>query len=292
MKITAPALKLSYRLIYKSNDRRLKAAPPWEKYSPVLDGSYGEGDSRVFDLFFSPAEKRRNILLILVHGGYYVRGRHRDSYPFAVPFLEEGFDVASVEYRLNGKNTGTREQISDVAEFLRYVFANRDRLGLGGEEKFFISGDSAGGHLALFIAEAASDPAMGADLSGVRLDGVLLNCPSYDYVAYRDLDSLSRGMKKWILGANYAAPGYLERLSPRTYIGSLAVPAFVSTSVHDFLREGVLRLIDDLERYGKKYTVVDIDGGKKAGHVHNVIDPYLPESVRVNRAMMDFMTAI
>ncbi len=289
MKITVPALKVMYRLIYKNNDRRLRAAPPWDKYRPILDEPYGEGSERVFDLFRAPDGIRRGILMIVVHGGYYVRGRHRDSYPFAVSFLEDGFDVAAVEYRLNGQTTGTDDQIDDVAEFLRFLFSSLDRFGLGDEKKFFLCGDSAGGHLALYTAEALGDERLGRDLSGVRLDGVLLNCPSYDYAAYRDVREMSRGMKKWILGEKYAEKGYLERLSPMEHIDSLSVPAFVSTSKHDFLREGVLRLIDDLGRYGKKYTVVDIDGGKRAGHVHNVIDPGLPESVRVNDAMMQFM---
>ncbi|MBR6915878.1 MAG: alpha/beta hydrolase [Clostridia bacterium] len=291
MKITFPALSLFYKYVYRVNDRRVRNAPPWDRYSPLLDEPYGEGESKVFDLFYAPPEKRKKILLILVHGGYYIRGRHRDSYPFAVSFLEEGFDVASVEYRVGGKGVGTREKIGDVAEFLRFLFSSLGKLGLDGEEKFFISGDSAGGHLALINAEGACDPGIGIDLGGVRLDGALLNCPSYDYAAYREQKELSRGMKKRMLGKDYREKGSLERVSPRTYIASLSVPVFVSTCKNDFLREGVLRLYGDLDRFGKKYVRVDIDeDDKKVAHVHNVIYPDLPASVKVNRAMMDFMT--
>ncbi len=291
MKITFPSLSLFYRFVYRANDKRIRNAPPWDKYSPLLDEPYGEGRSRVFDLFFAEPSKRKNILLILVHGGYYIRGRHRDSYPFAVSFLEEGFDVASVEYRAAERGVGTREKIEDVAAFLRFLFSSLEKLGLGGERKFFISGDSAGGHLALINAEGACDPGIGIDLEGVRLDGVLLNCPSYDYAAYREIGDLSRGMKKKMLGEDYEKPGALERVSPRTYIASVGIPVFVSTCKNDFLREGVLRLRGDLDRFDKKYVSVDIDeDDRKVAHVHNVIYPEHPASVRVNRAMMDFMT--
>ena len=291
MKITVPAFKLSYRVVYRKNDQTLRSCPPWDEYSPTLDKPYGEGKDRVFDLFRGRADVRKNTLLILVHGGYYVRGRHRDSYPFAIPFLNEGFDVLSVEYRLNGKGIETRDQIADVAEFCRYLFSELPALGLSGEERFYISGDSAGGHLALFIAEAAGG-VMGVDLGGARFDGVLLNCPSYDYAAYRTVGDMSRAMRKWFLGENYEEEGYLERYSPRTYIENLSVPVFVSTCRNDFLREGVLYLRDDLDRLGKKYVFLDIDEeDKRVAHVHNVADPDLPASVRVNRAMMDFMTA-
>lgn len=290
MRITVPALTLLYRFIYRVNDKRVRNAPPWDKYVPLLDEPYGDEKERVFDLFYAPPEKRRDILLILVHGGYYFRGRHRDAYPFAVSFLEDGFDVVSVEYRLAGKSIATKDQIEDVAEFLRYLFSSLDKLGLKDEKKFFISGDSAGGHLALINAEGACDPGIGIDLHGVRFDGVLLNCPSYDFAAYRDASELSRGMKRKILGREYEKPGTLERVSPRTYIASLGVPVFVSTCKNDFLREGVLRLFDDLDRFQKKYVPVDIDeDDKKVAHVHNVVNPDHPASVRVNRAMMDFM---
>ena len=98
-------------------------------------------------------------------------------------------------------------------------------------------------------------------------------------------------MKKRMLGKDYREKGSLERVSPRTYIASLSVPVFVSTCKNDFLREGVLRLYGDLDRFGKKYVRVDIDeDDRKVAHVHNVIYPDLPASVKVNRAMMDFMT--
>ena len=291
MKITYPSLALFYRYVDRVNDRRVKETPPWDKYAPLLDEPYGEGEARVFDLFRAPPEKRKDVLLILVHGGYYIRGRHRDSYPFAFTFLEEGFDVASVEYRTDGKGVGMRDKIDDVAEFLRYLFSSLEKLGLDGEKRFFISGDSAGGHLALINAEGVCDPGIGIDLRGVRLNGVLLNCPSYDFAAYRDVRELSRGMKKRMLGKDYTERGTLERVSPRTYIASIGVPVFVSTCKNDFLREGVLRLRDDLDRFGKDYGWVDVDeDDKKVAHVHNVIHPDLPASVRVNRAMMDFMT--
>ena len=292
MKITYPSLALFYRYVDRVNDRRVKEAPPWDKYAPLLDEPYGEGEARVFDLFRAPPEKRKDVLLILVHGGYYIRGRHRDSYPFAFTFLEEGFDVASVEYRTDGKGVGMRDKINDVAEFLRYLFSSLEKFGLDGEKRFFISGDSAGGHLALINAEGVCDPGIGIDLRGVRLNGVLLNCPSYDFAAYRDVRELSRGMKKRMLGKDYTERGTLERVSPRTYIASIGVPVFVSTCKNDFLREGVLRLRDDLDRFGKDYGWVDVDeDDKKVAHVHNVIRPDLPASVRVNRAMMDFMLA-
>lgn len=290
MKITVPFIKAMYRLNYLRNDRRLKKAPNPAPYRPRLNVRYGEGGARVFDLFFAPEDVRRRTLLILVHGGYYVRGRHKDSYPFALGFLREGFDVISVEYRLNGGGITTADGLSDVAEFMRYLFSHLEDLGLADEERFFISGDSAGGHYALFIAETYGGAETGLDLGAARLDGVLLNCPSYDYAAYRTVGNMSRAMRRWFLGDRYGEEGYLERVSPRTYISSLTVPAFVSTCRNDFLREGVLYLRDDLEKFGKKHVFVDIgEDDRKVTHVHNVTDPGLPASVRVNRAMIDFM---
>ena len=290
MVVPVTGFKLYYWFAYRKNDKKLRAAPSMERYRPVLDRPYGSNRQQVYDLYLAEEDKRKRILLIDIHGGYYVRGRHRDAYPFAIPFLEEGFDFLSMEYRLCGKGVETRDQLQDVALCLRELFSHLKELGLEGERRFFLTGDSAGGHLALCAAEALNEPKLGMDLSGVQLDGVLLNCPSYNYESYRESGFDSEKMKRWYLGKRYAEPGYLEAISPRTYLKSLQIPVFVSTCKNDFLHSGVKLLEQELIQFGKEYVFLDLpDEDPKVSHVHNVTDPDLPASELVNNAMMEFM---
>jgi hypothetical protein len=102
---------------------------------------------------------------------------------------------------------------------------------------------------------------------------------------------MTDGLKRWVLGKNYKNKNYLETLSPKTYIEGLNTKIFISTSKYDFLRNEAYDLIKDLDKYNKPYTFLDIDTKNiLAGHVHNVVSVTLRESVKVNKAMYEFMT--
>lgn len=72
-------------------------------------------------------------------------GRRENNRAFVSVFLKEGYDVVLLEYRLND---GQR----DVS----------DELGLD-KDCMFLTGDSAGGHLALYMAEGAEDRSLPVD---------------------------------------------------------------------------------------------------------------------------------
>ena len=76
--------------------------------------------------------------------------------------LRQGFAVASVNYRLCRKNSGImmRDCVIDCKDAARYLAKNRRALRLDAN-RFFVMGDSAGGHIAQMLLLSSSDSLTG-----------------------------------------------------------------------------------------------------------------------------------
>ena len=290
-KISKILVKVFYKMSAISNRKVLKKAKDSSIYTPLMNVSYGQNKQQVFDLYHAPKENRKHALLIDVHGGFYVGSSHKYNYPWATIFLDAGYDVALVEYRLNSKKTETKDELEDIASCLRYIFSHKEELHIEDDTKVFITGDSAGGHLALYVAEALNNDTL--DLQGCHLDGVLVNCISYDYASYNQGEGMTKGMKRWMMGPHFEDSDYLAKYSPRTYIQDLSFPLFISTCANDFLRVQSLMLKQDYEALQGDITFVDIkDNSKEVQHVHNLTNIEHPASKEVNNAMISFMDNI
>ena len=287
LKITRPMLKMVVKGSNKvSTDPAYADSLEKSLSLPyVADGT----PSQVLDIYYAPEGIRKDAVLIDIHGGFYVAGKRENNRRFASVFLREGYDVVLVEYRVNDGVTDISDELKDCAAALDFLAGNAERLRLN-SGRMFLTGDSAGGHLALYMAEGASDPSVPIRPEVFKPRGVLLNCPAYDFASFASEKGFSKGALSWFIGPRYEDKEYLDSVSPRTFIGSYTGPLFISTCRNDFIRQQSLLLKSDCDSLGRKTDFMDIDSKeKKVGHVHNVISPLLPESISVNRAMMEFM---
>lgn len=251
----------------------------------VEDGS----PSQVLDIYYAEGSLRRDAVLVDIHGGFYVAGKRENNRRFGSVFLKEGYDVVLVEYRLNDGKRDVGDELSDCAAALDYLVVHAAELGLN-KDRMFLTGDSAGGHLALYMAEGAADATLPIRPEVFSPVGVLVNCPAYNFAEYGKLTSYTEGALEWFIGPRYKDEAWMESMSPRTYIGSYAGPLLVSTCTRDFLRGESLRLKADCDSLGRRIDFVDISSDdRKVAHVHNVTNPSLPESQAVNARMIEFM---
>ena len=245
--------------------------------------------AQVLDVYYADEGNRKDIVLIDIHGGFYIAGQKEGNRDYASVFLGEGFDVVLVEYRLNDGTRDVSDELADCAAALDYLAVHAEELGLN-KDKMFLTGDSAGGHLALYMAEGAADSSVPIRPKEFSAAGVLLSCPAYDFGSFGNAKDYADDFKKWFIGPRFQDRAYLETLSPRTFIGGLEAPLFLSTCTRDFIRSQSLALKADCDSLGKAITFVDIASrDKKVGHIHNVTNIDLPESREVNGAMMAFM---
>ena len=241
----ASSMKTSMELFYADScDKRIGV--PY-----VADGD----PAQVLDIYYADPDLRKGAVLIDIHGGFYVAGRRENNRAFASVFLKEGYDVVLLEYRLNDGQRDVSDELADCAAGLDYLASHAGKLGLD-KDRMFLTGDSAGGHLALYMAEGAEDRSLPIHPEIFTVRGVLINCPAYDYATFGNSKSFSKSALEW------------------------------------FIRSQSLLIKEDCESLGRPLVFVDIaSDDKQVGHVHNVTDVDLPESREVNARMIEFLDA-
>lgn len=275
-----------------SNKKRKKKHPPYGEYDMKLDVPYiedGTFDHR-YDVFYAK-ENRKNCLIIDIHGGAYMFSTRKDNYHFATIFLKEGFDVICLDYAPNNGKKDTKDLLDDIVFALNHIFAHLEEFGFA-KESIVLTGDSAGGHFALLLAEAIEDKdvakQLGYEFPDVPLKAVMINCPVYDFGNVTK--NMKAGANRRMFGPRWRINEPFVLISPRTYLEKLRMPLFLSTCTNDFLRSQSLLLAEDMKGKTTPFTFLDVESDKpEIGHVHNVIEPELEESTKVNKAMINFV---
>lgn len=110
------------------------------------------------DIYYpDDASNTQKPVVFFTHGGGWAAGNKskaadRDFQKVHLALLEQGFCVVSVGYRLVRKNSGTaiRDCVIDCKDAMRFISAHKTSLGID-PNKFYVFGDSAGGHLAMML---------------------------------------------------------------------------------------------------------------------------------------------
>jgi len=119
------------------------------------------------DIYF-PRAKPRSPLIVWVHGGAWRSGSRKEM-PLT-KLVEEGYAVASVDYRLSteAKFPAQVHDIKAAIRFLRGRASNTQPEWALPSKKIVIAGDSAGGHLAALVGvsngNAELEGSVGTDL--------------------------------------------------------------------------------------------------------------------------------
>ena len=277
--------------------RRRRKFPPHGQYRERLNVPYipDINSHHQYDVIYAK-ENRKNCCIIDIHGGSYIFGDHEDNYHFGLKFVEKGFDFISIDYVPNDGRGSVKDIIQQCATCINVILSNLKQLQLT-DDSFALTGDSAGGHLALILSEAIENPEVAAKLGisfpdDFKLVATLLNCPVYDFVHLGDNLLNNRG-KKRIIGPDYKNEEALRLISPDQYISDFKGPLFLSTCKQDFLLSESLKLKEDMEKKDNVFKFVFIDSDEKhVAHVHNVLWPEHPRAKEVNDQMADFISSL
>lgn len=149
------------------------------------------GVSLLADVYFPATNPDYGI--IVVHGGGWTRGSRTDFAAETQQFLDAGYLVMSIDYRL-APTYKFPAQIEDVKCAVRYLRANADNYGIN-PEQIAMFGGSAGGHLAT-LAGTSTNPAweVGSYL-GVSSDVQVVGA----YYPLTDLTTTYAGFNKNIM---------------------------------------------------------------------------------------------
>ncbi len=99
------------------------------------------------DVWYPHASKTPTPTLVYFHGGGWIFGAKAYSILHYLPFLEKGWRVVDVEYRM-ASNSLAPAAVEDTRCALRWVFRNAKEYNFDAS-KIVLTGHSAGGHLSL-----------------------------------------------------------------------------------------------------------------------------------------------
>ena len=126
--------------------------------------------------------------LIYIHGGGWTGGSKEGGFNKVLPYLEMGWNVVNVEYRL-AKVSHAPAAVEDCLCALRWVAANAKRLNVD-TTRIVVTGDSAGGHLALTTGMIPESAGLDRECPGVALPKV---AAIVDWYGITDVNDLLEG---------------------------------------------------------------------------------------------------
>lgn len=205
--------------------------------------------------------------LIWIHGGGWVAGTKESALMSLMPWFEMGWNVVNVEYRL-GRVSLAPAAVEDCLCALRWVAANAKQHDFD-VTKLVVSGDSAGGHLALTTGMIPESAGFDRQCPGVPLPKVAAIVNWYGITDVADLlDGPNRRSYAvaW-LGSMPDRAEVAKRVSPMQFIRPGLPPVLTIHGDADPTvpyQHGV-QLDAALGKAGVPHQLLTIPGGKHGG---------------------------
>jgi acetyl esterase/lipase len=206
----------------------------------------------------APALKNRPGVIV-IHGGGWIGGDKESILEtFCLPFVEHGFVVANVEYRL-ARAASAPAAMNDVLEAAKW-FRDRAADYKVDTNQIIVTGISAGGHLAMMVGMAPESAGLGPSIKIAAIVNFYGISDVPDQLQGQHLQSYA---VTWIP----EQPGRMElakKLSPITYVRKGLPPVL---SIHGDADPVVpydqsARLTKELKAAGNQAELITVPGGQ------------------------------
>jgi acetyl esterase/lipase len=202
--------------------------------------------------------------LIFFHGGGWIQGSKEQSLMSLIPWFEMGWDVVNVEYRL-GRVALAPAAVEDGLCALRFVAAQAKNYDID-PSRLVVSGESAGGHLALTTGMIPESAGLDRQCPGVPLPKAAAIIDWYGITDVVDLlDGPNR--KPYAVAWLSSLPNredVARRVSPLTYVRAGLPPILAIQGDADptVPYQHSVRLTKALSEAGVPNQLVTVPGGK------------------------------
>lgn len=186
---------------------------------------------------FKPCRNSPKPTLVFIHGGGWLDDATKETYAlWFLPFLQLGWIVVNVEYRPSGVAPAPAA-VEDCLGALRWIGWNAELYNIDANQ-LVLAGPSAGAHLALMIAQLASDPqlchamfpAVSTQVACPRPRAVISWCGIVDLVELTEGPARQDFVVKWV-GTDRAT--LARDLSPVTHANGQSVPVITAHGDED-----------------------------------------------------------
>ncbi len=238
-----------------------------------------------------------------IHGGGFMYGYKELNRNFCTHLAQRGFAVFSVNYRLI-PSTDFMGQLSDVLTALTWIKNHLDVYPVS-PDRIFLTGDSAGGTLALYMLAVESDDQfaqrLGLKPAGLRPRGAAFVSGLFDLTPYlsvdpEDSDTTGSATNALAMVApsffrSFVQAGGDQVADLTTMVDMVRLPpVFLNTSADDFLQGDALKLAEILCGKGRDFELHDLRPNRlqTLGHVYPVAMTWLEESRHALDQIHDF----
>lgn len=190
------------------------------RYWVQPDVVYGSANNTPLklDIWYQHADKTPRPTLVYIHGGGWIFGAKTYSILHYLPFLERGWRVVDVEYRM-ASNSLAPAAVEDTRCALRWVFRNAKQWNFD-TSKIVLTGHSAGGHLSLITGMLPDKtPLDNACYGDEKMDVAAI----INWYGITDVNDVIQGpnVKNYAvmwMGSNPNADAIAKSVSPLTYV--------------------------------------------------------------------------
>ncbi len=239
------------------------------KYWVQPDIVYGAANNTPLklDVWYPHESNTPTPTLVYFHGGGWIFGTKEGSILQFLPFLERGWRVVNVEYRM-ASNSLAPAAVEDSRCALRWVFRNAKQYNFD-TSKIVLTGHSAGGHLALITGMLPDGTGLDNNCYGDEKLNVAAIINWYgisdvnDLIAGKDLKNYA---VMW-MGSQKDAPEIAGRVSPLTYVRKDLPPILTIHGDGDDVvpYSQAVRLKDALDKANVKNELFTVKGGGHGG---------------------------
>ena len=238
-------------------------------YRVVPNVTYHKANNRdnTVDLYLPSGVDGPVPVLMYIHGGGWRGGSKESSVLRLLPWLEKGWAVVNVQYRLAEVSLAPAA-VEDCLCALRWVIQNADTYNIDAD-RIVVTGNSAGGHLALTTGMIPASAGLDRECPGPEELSVAAIINWYGITNVGDLLD-GENMKTYAVTWMGSMPNRLEiaaRVSPLSYVRAGLPPIL---SIHGDADPTVpyqhgVRLHEELAKAGVANELHTVPGGGHGG---------------------------
>jgi len=206
--------------------------------SVITDLHYGPDPAHRLDLYL-PTEGSAPVMLFL-HSGGWVGGTRASVPPMVLRFVERGYAVAAVDYRLAPEHAFP-SAVEDAKRAVRWLKTADEVAAQVDGDRIVIYGTSAGGHLAAMVGAAPGtfEPTdLSPEMESVdsRVAGIVsVVGPTELQSFYTHPHAWAAGLTEALLGCSPCSEAELANASPTSHLREGLPPAYWAYGEQDCL---------------------------------------------------------
>ncbi len=219
------------------------------------------------DLYLPRGADGPTPVLMYIHGGGWVGGSKEANVLRLLPWLERGWAVVNVQYRL-GQVALAPAAVEDCLCALRWVIRNAEQYNID-TNRIVVTGNSAGGHLSLTTGMIPASAGLDRQCPGNEELSVAAIINWYGITDVGDLldgENMKTYAVQW-MGSMPDRFEIAERVSPLTYVREGLPPILTIHGDADRVvpHQHAVRLTDALESAGVTTELHTVPGGGHGG---------------------------